>query len=169
VVQERLGDIARIITAAELLGGEQGRAIVWFKHQPLAGSMDKPPRNWSPPATATPFSLISTSCARALRVTAKRVGRFRSLAAIGESLAPKWAHDPLNGAGRNCAADGSNSPACQLYMSEEFSTAVAEYEQDLGIRPGTLCAYDVKRADRRPRRHANPSDIDIDTAALRAP
>jgi uncharacterized protein (DUF2384 family) len=38
VVQERLGDIARIIaTAAELLGGDQGRAIVWFKHQPLAG------------------------------------------------------------------------------------------------------------------------------------
>ncbi|MBM3578154.1 MAG: DUF2384 domain-containing protein [Alphaproteobacteria bacterium] len=38
VVQKRLGDIARIITmATELLGGEQGRAIVWFKHQPLAG------------------------------------------------------------------------------------------------------------------------------------
>lgn len=30
-----------------------------------------------------------------------------------------------------------------LYMSAEFATAVAEYEQDLGIRPGTLCAYDV--------------------------
>jgi RES domain-containing protein len=28
-------------------------------------------------------------------------------------------------------------------MSEEFATAVAEYEQDLGIRPGTLCAYEV--------------------------
>lgn len=38
VVQERLGDVARIITAAtELLDGEQGRAIVWFKYQPLAG------------------------------------------------------------------------------------------------------------------------------------
>lgn len=30
-----------------------------------------------------------------------------------------------------------------LYMSEQFATAIAEYEQDLGIRPGTLCAYDV--------------------------
>lgn len=30
-----------------------------------------------------------------------------------------------------------------LYMSEEFTTAVAEYEQDLGIRPGMLCAYDI--------------------------
>jgi RES domain-containing protein len=28
-------------------------------------------------------------------------------------------------------------------MSAELTTAVAEYEQDLGIRPGTFCAYDV--------------------------
>jgi RES domain-containing protein len=28
-------------------------------------------------------------------------------------------------------------------MSEDFVTAVAAYEQDLGIRPGTLCAYEV--------------------------
>ncbi len=31
-----------------------------------------------------------------------------------------------------------------LYMSEELLTAVAEYEQGLGIRPGTFCAYDVE-------------------------
>jgi len=37
-VQERLGEVARIVaTAAELLGGDQGRAIIWFKHQPLSG------------------------------------------------------------------------------------------------------------------------------------
>ncbi len=30
-----------------------------------------------------------------------------------------------------------------LYMSAELTTAVAEYEQELGIRPGTFCAYDV--------------------------
>ena len=30
-----------------------------------------------------------------------------------------------------------------LYVSVELTTAVAEYEQDLGIRPGTFCAYDV--------------------------
>lgn len=29
-------------------------------------------------------------------------------------------------------------------MSEDFVTAIAEYEQDLGIRPGTLCAYEVE-------------------------
>lgn len=28
-------------------------------------------------------------------------------------------------------------------MSADLTTAVAEYEQDLGIRPGTFCAYDV--------------------------
>jgi RES domain-containing protein len=30
-----------------------------------------------------------------------------------------------------------------LYMSEQVTTAIAEYEQDLGIRPGMLCAYVV--------------------------
>jgi RES domain-containing protein len=30
-----------------------------------------------------------------------------------------------------------------LYVSADLATAVAEYEQELGIRPGTFCAYDV--------------------------
>jgi RES domain-containing protein len=33
-----------------------------------------------------------------------------------------------------------------LYMSADLATAVAEYEQELGIRPGTFCAYDVNVA-----------------------
>ncbi|KAA2235740.1 antitoxin Xre/MbcA/ParS toxin-binding domain-containing protein [Salinarimonas soli] len=38
VVQEGLGEIARIVsTAADLLGGDTGRAVVWFRHQPLSG------------------------------------------------------------------------------------------------------------------------------------
>ena len=51
-------------------------------------------------------------------------------------LAPKWAHEPLSGAG---AARGGryNEPGMPaLYMSERFETAIAEYEQELGIRPG---------------------------------
>jgi uncharacterized protein (DUF2384 family) len=37
-VQERLGEVARIVaTAADLLEGDTRRAIVWFRHQPLAG------------------------------------------------------------------------------------------------------------------------------------
>jgi RES domain-containing protein len=34
-----------------------------------------------------------------------------------------------------------------LYLSEDLLTAIAEYEQELGIRPGTFCAYDVDVAD----------------------
>jgi hypothetical protein len=37
-VQAGLGMIMRILTdAAELMGGDVGRASVWFRHQPLAG------------------------------------------------------------------------------------------------------------------------------------
>jgi len=62
-------------------------------------------------------------------------------------LAPKWAHEPLGGAGAALRGGRFNPPgAPALYMSEEFSTAVAEYEQELGFRPGTLCAYDVESA-----------------------
>ena len=59
-------------------------------------------------------------------------------------LAPKWAHDPLSGAGAASRGGRHNEPGmAALYMSEQFATAIAEYEQDLGIRPGMLCAYDV--------------------------
>lgn len=36
-VQEKLGQIARIIARAATLAGDEGRAIIWFKHQPLPG------------------------------------------------------------------------------------------------------------------------------------
>jgi hypothetical protein len=37
IVQERLGEVARIITAAaELMEADPHRAVVWFRHQPLA-------------------------------------------------------------------------------------------------------------------------------------
>jgi RES domain-containing protein len=60
-------------------------------------------------------------------------------------LAPRWAHQPLSGDG--AARNGGRwnpkgIPA--LYLSADLTTAVAEYEQDVGIRPGTFCAYDVK-------------------------
>jgi uncharacterized protein (DUF2384 family) len=42
VVQERLGEIARIIAAAaELIEGDANRAIIWFRHQPLSGFGDR--------------------------------------------------------------------------------------------------------------------------------
>lgn len=36
-VQARLGEIARIIALASDLVGDSDRAIIWFRHQPLAG------------------------------------------------------------------------------------------------------------------------------------
>lgn len=37
-VQNRLGDVMRILAdAADLLGDDLDRAIIWFRHQPLAG------------------------------------------------------------------------------------------------------------------------------------
>ena len=36
-VQEKLGQIARIITHAAQLAGDEARAIIWFRHQPLPG------------------------------------------------------------------------------------------------------------------------------------
>ncbi len=63
-------------------------------------------------------------------------------------LAPKWAHEPLSGAGAAARGGRLNEPGMPaLYMSEQFDTAISEYEQDLGIRPGTLCAYDADIAD----------------------
>lgn len=59
-------------------------------------------------------------------------------------LAPRWSHRPLSGEGAARQGGRFNQPGrAALYMSEAFVTAISEYEQDLGIRPGTLCAYDV--------------------------
>jgi RES domain-containing protein len=59
-------------------------------------------------------------------------------------LAPRWAHEPLSGAGAALYGGRWNAKGVPaLYMSAEFTTAVAEYQQDLVTRPGTFCAYDV--------------------------
>ena len=37
-VQRRLGEVARVVgAAAELMNGDVGQAVLWFRHQPLAG------------------------------------------------------------------------------------------------------------------------------------
>lgn len=59
-------------------------------------------------------------------------------------LAPKWAYQPLSGAGAARHGGRFNEPGIEaLYISEDYITAISEYEQELGIRPGTLCAYDI--------------------------
>ena len=40
-VQQRLGEVARIISLAADLVGDQQRAIIWFLHQPLSGFANK--------------------------------------------------------------------------------------------------------------------------------
>lgn len=37
LVQQRVGEISRILAAATALAGDENRAAVWFRHQPLAG------------------------------------------------------------------------------------------------------------------------------------
>jgi uncharacterized protein (DUF2384 family) len=36
-VQEKLGQIARIFAQAADISGDEGRALIWFKYQPMAG------------------------------------------------------------------------------------------------------------------------------------
>lgn len=58
-------------------------------------------------------------------------------------LAPRWAFDPLSGAGAARAGSRWSQPGQPaLYLSDSHATAIAEYQQDLP-RPGTLKAYDV--------------------------
>ena len=37
-VQTKLEELARVITRAAELAGEEGKAVIWFKHQPLSGA-----------------------------------------------------------------------------------------------------------------------------------
>jgi len=36
-VRDHLGDVARIVSIAAELTGDEARAILWFRHQPLSG------------------------------------------------------------------------------------------------------------------------------------
>jgi RES domain-containing protein len=57
------------------------------------------------------------------------------------------AHTPLSGEGAARFGGRFNPKGVPaLYLSESIDTAFAEYQQELLIRPGTFCAYQLKVA-----------------------
>lgn len=79
---------------------------------------------------------------------AKKPGRtFPSITVnhrVWRVLAPKWAHAPLSGAGAAASGGRFNRPGiAALYTSFDPMTAIVEYEQEFGNRPGTFCSYDA--------------------------
>jgi RES domain-containing protein len=62
-------------------------------------------------------------------------------------VSPRWTHDPLSGDGAARHGGRWNRPGtATLYLSYEVETAFAEYQQELGTRPGTFVAYEVTGA-----------------------
>ena len=59
-------------------------------------------------------------------------------------LAPKWAHAPLSGAGAAIQGGRFNRPGIEtFYCSYDPMTALVEYGQEFGNRPGTFCSYET--------------------------
>ncbi len=85
-------------------------------------------------------------------------------------LAPRWAFDPLSGAGAARAGGRWNEPGqAALYLSDSHAVAIAEYQQDLP-RPGTLTAYDVKASGILDLAEVDVRDaLGMDEAFLRQP
>lgn len=62
-------------------------------------------------------------------------------------LSPRWSYDPLSGDGAARHGGRWNRPGRPtLYLSGEVETAFAEYQQEIGTRPGTFVAYEVAAA-----------------------
>lgn len=60
-------------------------------------------------------------------------------------LSPRWAHAPLSGGGAAVNGGRFNRPGTEaLYLSFDLMTAIVEYQQEFGNRPGTFCAYDAE-------------------------
>lgn len=69
-------------------------------------------------------------------------------ARVWRILSPRWAHAPLSGEGAARNGGRWNRPGTKaLYLSEQVETAFAEYQQEIGVRPGTFVVYDLKAED----------------------
>lgn len=89
-------------------------------------------------------------------------------ARVWRILSPRWAHAPLSGEGAARNGGRWNRPGRPaLYLSEQIETAFAEYQQELGVRPGTFVAYrldgeglvDLTRADTLSSRDVEVSEL----------
>lgn len=86
-------------------------------------------------------------------------------------LSPRWAHAPLSGEGAARHGGRWNRPGdAALYLSAEIETAFAEYQQEVGVRPGTFAAFDVTRATVADLGDSRTvATLDIDPAELNCP
>ena len=80
---------------------------------------------------------------------AKKPGRGYPAIAVNHRvwrvLSPIWAHAPLGGGGAAVNGGRFNRPGTDtLYMSFDLMTAIVEYQQEFGSRPGTFCAYNTR-------------------------
>lgn len=84
--------------------------------------------------------------------------------------APKWACVPLSGEGAARTGGRFNRPGTPaLYLAFDHGTAVQEYEQELGWRPGTLCAYRVDARCADLRQAASLEELGFTATDVRCP
>lgn len=87
-VQAKLGEIARIIARAADLAGDEGKAIIWFKHQPLPGYGKTALRHGWPGSTARLMSpgAARRRCSRGWSWLIPTCARARSRACLGSRI-----------------------------------------------------------------------------------
>ena len=95
----------------------------------------------------TPYWPTWRCCATASTRERGNADHHGGAPALAHAQSALVAPTPERGGGRAPWRALERAGLAALYMSEAFATAVAEYEQELGIRPGTLCAYDVEAED----------------------
>ncbi len=125
-MDEALSPLVRIIAMAAEMVGDEARATIWFKHQPIPGCGGK-----------TAYDLVRERKADNViaYLEVVRSGVYARTSAVSACrpdpsvarLRPMWAHDPLCGAG--AARFGGRwtriGQPC-LYAARELSTAWAE-------------------------------------------
>ncbi len=148
-VQARLGEIARIITRTAELSGGEGRAIIWFRHQPLP-RFGKTPEQLVEESHAALLlrdlnrmaegCIPDSSCRKAFYKSA--LSQLRSTPAwpfamtypIRSLRCPRWRmltvhyqREPFSGEGARLHGGRWNPPGmAALYLVTDHATAIAD-------------------------------------------